>query len=56
MARIAGVNVPTNKRLEVGLTYVHAASGSPRRLKIVFDSGVDPNTYAKDLTDDEVVN
>ena len=54
MARIAGVNIPTNKRVEVGLTYVHGV-GQSTASKIVKDSGVDPNTYVKDLTDDEVV-
>ena len=54
MARIAGVNVPTNKRVEVGLTYVHGI-GSSTASKIVKDTGVDPDTYVKDLTDDEVV-
>jgi small subunit ribosomal protein S13 len=54
MARIAGVNVPINKRVEVGLTYVHGIGSSSAR-EIVKDTGVDPNTYVKDLTDDEVV-
>jgi small subunit ribosomal protein S13 len=54
MARIAGVNVPTNKRVEVGLTYVHGI-GQSTASKIVKETGVDPNTYVKDLTDDEVV-
>ena len=54
MARIAGINIPTNKRVEVGLTYVHGI-GSSTASKIVKDTGVDPNTYVKDLTDDEVV-
>jgi small subunit ribosomal protein S13 len=54
MARIAGVNVPTNKRVEVGLTYVHGI-GQSTASKIVADVGVDPDTYVKDLTDDEVV-
>ena len=54
MARIAGVNVPVNKRVEVGLTYVHGIGQSTAR-KIVDDVGVDPNTYVKDLTDDETV-
>jgi small subunit ribosomal protein S13 len=54
MARIAGVNVPTNKRVEVGLTYVHGI-GQSTASKIVRDAGVDPDTYVKDLTDDEVV-
>jgi small subunit ribosomal protein S13 len=54
MARIAGVNIPVNKRVEVGLTYVHGI-GQSTASRIVNDSGVDPNTYVKDLTDDEVV-
>ncbi len=54
MARIAGVNIPTNKRVEVGLTYVHGI-GSSTATKIVKDTSVDPDTYVKDLTDDEVV-
>jgi small subunit ribosomal protein S13 len=54
VARIAGVNVPTNKRVEVGLTYVHGI-GSSTASKIVKQTGVDPDTYVKDLTDDEVV-
>ena len=54
MARIAGVNIPLNKRIEVGLTYVHGIGDSTAR-KIVKDVGVDPDTQVKDLTDDEVV-
>ncbi len=54
MARIAGVNVPLNKRVEVGLTYVYGIGGSTAR-KILKQTGVDPDTYVKDLTDDEVV-
>jgi small subunit ribosomal protein S13 len=54
MARIAGVNIPVNKRVEVGLTYVHGI-GQSTASKIVKDTGVDPNTYVKDLTDDETV-
>ena len=54
MARIAGVNVPVNKRVEVGLTYVHGIGESTSR-RILDESGVDPDTYVKDLTDDEVV-
>jgi small subunit ribosomal protein S13 len=54
MARIAGVNVPLNKRVEIGLTYVHGI-GRPTADKILSDVGVDPDTYVKDLTDDEVV-
>ena len=54
MARIAGVNIPLNKRVEVGLTYVHGIGRSASR-KILADIGVDPDTYVKSLTDDEVV-
>jgi small subunit ribosomal protein S13 len=54
MARIAGVNIPVNKRVEVGLTYVHGI-GQSTASRIVKDTGVDPDTYVKDLTDDEVV-
>jgi small subunit ribosomal protein S13 len=54
MARIAGVNIPVNKRVEVGLTYVHGI-GQSTASKIVKDTGVDPDTYVKDLTDDETV-
>jgi small subunit ribosomal protein S13 len=54
MARIAGVNIPLNKRVEIGLTYVHGVGRSTAD-KILSDVGVDPDTYVKDLTDDEVV-
>src|SRR5213592_64197 len=54
MARIAGVNVPLNKRVEIGLTYVHGVGRSTAN-EILDDVGVDPNTYVKDLTDAEVV-
>ena len=53
MARIAGVDLPREKRVEIGLTYIYGigVSSSNRILK---DGGVDPNTRVKDLTDDEV--
>jgi small subunit ribosomal protein S13 len=54
MARIAGVNIPLNKRVEVGLTYVHGIGRSASG-KILAAVGVDPNTYVKDLTDEETV-
>ncbi len=54
MARIAGVNVPTNKRVEIGLTYVHGIGRSTSN-RILAETGVSPDTYVKDLTDDEVV-
>jgi small subunit ribosomal protein S13 len=54
MARIAGVNIPLNKRVEVGLTYVFGVGRSTAN-KILKQAGVDPNTPVKDLTEDEVV-
>lgn len=54
MARIAGVNIPLNKRVEIGLTYVHGIGRSTSQT-ILTDVGVDPNTYVKDLTDEETV-
>src|SRR3954452_24377357 len=55
MARIAGINIPLNKRVEVGLTYIYGIGPSLSR-EMLEKAGVDPNTYVKDLTDDEVVN
>ncbi len=54
MARIAGVNIPLNKRVEVGLTYIYGLGDSKARL-VLERAGLDPNTYVKDLTDDEVL-
>ena len=54
MARIAGVNIPLNKRVEVGLTYVHGIGRSTSNA-ILSETGVDPDTYVKDLTESEVV-
>jgi small subunit ribosomal protein S13 len=54
MARIAGVNLPLNKRAEIGLTYVHGIGRSTANT-ILADVGVDPNTYVKDLTEEETV-
>jgi small subunit ribosomal protein S13 len=53
MARIAGVNLPTQKRLEVGLTYIYGIGPSTAR-KVVAQLGLDPNQKIRDLTDDEV--
>jgi small subunit ribosomal protein S13 len=53
LARIAGVNIPLNKRVEIGLTYIYGV-GRPTSLKLLSDLGIDPNTYVRDLTDDEV--
>jgi small subunit ribosomal protein S13 len=54
MARIAGINLPLNKRVEVGLTYIYGI-GRSRAREVLVKAGVDPNTYVKDLTDDEVL-
>ena len=53
MARIAGVDLPREKRVEVGLTYVYGI-GLPSSQKILKEAGVNPDTRVKDLTDDEV--
>jgi small subunit ribosomal protein S13 len=54
MARIAGINIPLNKRVEVGLTYIYGIGDAQAR-KALQKAGVDPDTYVKDLTDDEVL-
>jgi small subunit ribosomal protein S13 len=53
MARIAGINIPLNKRTEVGLTYIYGVGPSQSR-RVLSMAGVDPNTYVRDLTEDEV--
>jgi small subunit ribosomal protein S13 len=53
MARIAGVNLPLNKRAEIGLTYIHGI-GRPTSNKVLSELGVSPDTYIRDLTEDEV--
>jgi small subunit ribosomal protein S13 len=54
MARIAGVNLPLNKRTEIGLTYVHGVGRSTAN-ELLNKAGVDPDTYVKDLTEEETV-
>jgi small subunit ribosomal protein S13 len=54
MARIAGVNLPLNKRAEIGLTYVFGIGRSTAN-QILKKTGVDPNTQVKDLTEDEII-
>ena len=54
MARVAGVNLPLNKRVEVGLTYVHGVGRSTAN-DVLKKVGVDPDTYVKDLTEEETV-
>ncbi|HTZ63002.1 MAG TPA: 30S ribosomal protein S13 [Solirubrobacteraceae bacterium] len=53
MARIAGVNLPLNKRSEIGLTYIYGIGRSTSN-KVLAELGIDPNTYVRDLTEDEV--
>ncbi len=53
MARIEGVDLPRNKRVEIGLTYIFGV-GLPRAQKILADTKVNPDTRVKDLTDSEV--
>ena len=53
MARIAGVNLPNQKRLEIGLTYIYGI-GQPTARKVCAALGLSPDEKVKDLTDDEV--
>ena len=53
MARISGVDLPREKRVEIGLTYIYGI-GLPRSQKILKQAGVNPDTRVKDLTDDQV--
>jgi len=53
MARIAGVDLPREKRVEIGLTYIFGI-GRPSSNRILHDAGVNPDTRVRDLTDDEV--
>ena len=54
MARISGINIPLNKRVEVGLTYVYGI-GRTTSNDILNRAGIDRDTYVRDLTEDEVV-
>lgn len=53
MARIAGIDLPREKRVEIGLTYIYGI-GRPRSLVIIANTGINPDTRIKDLTEDEV--
>ena len=53
MARIAGVDLPRDKRVEIGLTYIYGI-GRPSATRILKEAGVNPDTRCKDLTDAEV--
>ena len=54
MARIAGVNIPVNKRVEISLTYIFGIGRSTAQ-DILGETGIDPNTPTKDLTEEEVI-
>ena len=53
MARIAGVDLPKNKRVEIGLTYIYGI-GRPTATKILEETGVDPDVRVKDLSEEDV--
>lgn len=53
MARIAGVDLPRDKRVEIGLTYIYGI-GKPTAAKILAETGINPDTRIKDLSEDEV--
>ena len=53
MARISGVDLPRDKRVEIGLTYIYGI-GTTSSNRILKEADVDPNTRVKDLTDEEV--
>ena len=53
MARIAGINIPLNKRVEIGLTYIYGI-GRPTSNKLLSAAGINPDTYVRDLTEQEV--
>ena len=55
MARIAGVNIPLNKRVEIGLTYIYGI-GRPTSNEILAKLGIEPDRYVRDLTDGEISN
>ena len=54
MARISGVNIPLNKRVEIGLTYIYGVGRSTSN-KLLSDVGISRDTYVRDLTEEEVV-
>jgi small subunit ribosomal protein S13 len=54
MARISGVNIPLNKRVEIGLTYIYGI-GRPLSNRLLSEAGIEPDRKVRDLTEDEVV-
>jgi small subunit ribosomal protein S13 len=55
MARIEGVDLPRDKRVEIGLTYIHGI-GRPTANKVVATVGIDPQTRVRDLTEEEITS
>jgi small subunit ribosomal protein S13 len=53
MARISGINIPLNKRVEIGLTYIYGI-GRSQSNTLLAELGISPDTYVRDLTEDEV--
>jgi small subunit ribosomal protein S13 len=53
MARISGVNIPLNKRVEIGLTYIYGVGRSTSN-ELLEQTGISPDTYVRDLTEDEI--
>jgi small subunit ribosomal protein S13 len=53
MARISGVNIPLNKRVEIGLTYIYGVGRSTSN-QLLDQAKIDRNTYVRDLTEDEI--
>jgi small subunit ribosomal protein S13 len=54
MARISGVNIPLNKRVEIGLTYIYGIGRSTSN-RLLAEVGVEPDRKVRDLTEDEVI-
>jgi small subunit ribosomal protein S13 len=54
VARISGVNIPLNKRVEIGLTYIYGVGRSTAN-KLLAEADISPDTYVRDLTEAEVV-
>ena len=53
MARIAGINIPLNKRAEIGLTYIYGV-GRPTANELLTTTGIEPDRKVRDLTEDEI--
>jgi small subunit ribosomal protein S13 len=54
LARIAGINIPLNKRVEIGLTYIYGI-GRSQSNKLLAEVGIEPDRKVRDLTEDEVI-